>query len=464
MPLYPLFALGQEGKSKTVTAQRHLNIYAEPSDDKSQLNFYGTPGTSLFFSFGDTPVRGMLPVGDYLYCVHRGTFYEVNNAGVKTSRGTIGTTTGRVQLCSNGTQIAIVDGAALWVYTIASNAFAQVTTNLLAVPIDVTYQDGYGVLTFADGRFQITALYDFKTLDALEYATAESNPDGLVRILADHGELILAGENTTEFWGNSGGQDFPYSNMRGATLEWGLAAPWSLCKYNDSVAGVFRNSMGQVQVMMLAGHALKKISSPEVDYLINGYSAVADCTGFAYMLGGHPMLQLNFQSAGKSWLYDSLTGLWSELQSGLSGARHIGEIHADYINKPRVSDYSSGNVYTLEADTYTDNGTAIPREIISKHVLNNLKDLTVHALQCDFETGVGLVSGQGSDPQAMLQISRDNGRTWGNQRWASMGKIGKYQTRVIWRRCGTARDFVFKIRMTDPVKFALSGAALDVGQ
>jgi hypothetical protein len=225
---------------------------------------------------------------------------------------------------------------------VATNAFAQVTTNLIAAPIDITFQDGYGVLGFADGKFQITASYDFTTLDALDYATAESNPDGMLRTLADHGELVLAGEKTTEFWGNTGAQDFPYGNQRGSTLEFGLVAPWSLVKYNDSLVGLFKNIMGQCQVMVMAGHALRKISSQEMDSNINGYSAVADATGFSYMLGGHPMYQLNFPTAGKSWLYDASTDLWSPLEYGLSGERHRGEIMFDYLGEQRVTDYATG--------------------------------------------------------------------------------------------------------------------------
>jgi hypothetical protein len=250
--------------------------------------------------------------------------------------------------------------------------FATVTAGLIGTPIDITFQDGYGILGYADGKFQITAAYDFTTLDALDYATAEANPDGLVRVLADHGELLLCGERTVEFWGNSGAQDFPYSNIRGASLEFGLAAPHSLVKYNDSVAGLFRNQMGQVQVMVLAGHALKKISSPELDSLINGYAGTSDATALAYMLGGHPMVQINFPSAGKSWLYDALTDMWSALESGLSGARHVGEMQVDYFGKSRITDYANGNIYTLDPAALTDNGTPIAREIISAASLPGL--------------------------------------------------------------------------------------------
>jgi hypothetical protein len=463
MPIVPLFGLGQQGKSPVVTAQRHLNLYAEitQAGDKSQVSFHGTPGLTLFASFGDTPIRGAIEVDDMAYFVHRGVFYELNNAGVKTSRGTIGTTSGRVSLAYNGTQIGLVDGDSYWVYTIATLAFVEVTTNRIANPLDITFQDGYGILGYPDGRFQITASYDFTTLDALEYATAESNPDGMLRVIADHGELVLAGEKTTEFWGNTGGQDFPYANQRGSTLEFGLVAPWSLVKFNDSLVGLFKNAMGQSQVMVMAGHALRKISSQEVDAVINSYSTVADATGFSYMLGGHPMYQINFPAAGKSWLYDASTNMWSPLESGLEGERHRGEIAVDYLGEMRVCDYATGDVYTLDPDAYTDNGTPIAREIVGKHFASNFDRVAVHSLQVDFETGVGLVTGRGSQPQAMLQISKDNGRTWGNELWTSIGAMGSYVTRVIWRRLGMSRDWLFKIRVTDPVKVVITSASID---
>lgn len=459
MAIANLFGLGQGGKSPNVSAQRHLNLYAEiqPEMEKARWVYYGTPGLTLFYSFGDTPVRGSFPLDNLIYQVHRGTFYEVNNAGVKTARGTLATTSGRVQIAYNGTQIALVDGTGYYVYTISTNTFVTVTANLIGVPIDVTFQDGYGILIYANGRFQLTASYDFTTLDALDYATAESNPDGLIRGVADHGELVLLGSLTTEFWGNSGGLDFPYTNQRGTTLEYGLAAAQSLVKYNDSLAGLFKNAMGQVQIMQMRGHALVAVSNPEIEYLINSYPAVSDATAYSYLLGGHPMLQINFPSANKSWLYDGLSQMWSPLEYGLSGNRHRGEIRFDFLNKPRVTDYANGNVYTLDANAYTDNGVPIVRELIAKQLFAGVKQrIAVHWLGVNMESGVGLNDGQGSDPQIMLQISKDGGHTWGNELWTSFGKIGEYAKRAFWTRLGSAFDWTFKFRITDPVKVVMT--------
>ncbi len=536
----PLFSVGQKGKSSTVTAQSHTNVYAEISQDadKSNIAFYGTPGQILFTSFGDTPHRGAITVGDFIYTVHRGTFWELNNAGVRVSRGTLNTTAGRVQMASNGQQIAMVDGVNMYVYMVnrtaqpiasitrvgttatltttgphlrytgesvtvsgalpaqyngtfvitvtspttftytmlsdpgssaspagsysVASSFVQVSSGLFANPIDITFQDGYGIACFLNsGQFQISSSYDFTTWDALDFATAESNPDNLLRTIADHGELVLLGGETTEFWGNSGQLDFPYSNIRGSTIEFGIAARLSLVKYDDSLIGLFKNRMGQVNVMQLVGHGVRKVSTNELDYIINSYDSVADATGFSYMLGGHPMYQINFPTEGKSWLFDGITGMWSSMESGLNGARHRAEFLVDFLNKPRTFDYTNGNIYTLDADTYTDNGTPIKRQLVAKHFFKDFKRVTVQRLNIDFETGVGLISGQGSDPQVMLRVSRDNGHTWGAELWRTIGRIGKYLTRVFWTRLGSSRDYVFEITVTDPIKFAVAAASID---
>ena len=460
--IVPLFGIGQQGKSSTVTAQRHLNLFAEfvPDGDKTRMALYGTPGDTLFTNFGDTPVRGAIVVGDYAYVVHRGTFYEVNNAGTRTSRGTLNTTSGRVDMAYDGTVIVIVDGTNGYTYTVSTTTLAQIgSANFPNGANTVTWLDGQFIVDTGDSdSFYISA--DGTTWNALDFATAESAPDGLVRVFADHGEVMLFGTATTEFWGNIGGADFPFAPIKGSTAEIGLASRWSVAKFDSGVAFLGKNLQGQVQMYLTSGYSPKVISSQEIDALINGYSTVSDATVMSYMDRGHPMLVVNFPSAGKSWMFDASTRLWSARESGLDGDRYHGEICFDYINKVRICDYSDGTICNLDATVYTENGTEIAREIVGKHVMDGYDRIIVDELRVDFETGIGLSSGQGSDPQAMLSISKDNGHTWGAELWADIGAQGDYLDRVVWRRLGMARDWLFKIRITDPIKVVITGAAM----
>ena len=461
----PLWGLSQMGKSPTVTAQRHLNLYAEIIQDqeKARFVFYGTAGLDLFSSVnGDTPIRGWISLPTLFYYVHRGTLYSMNNAGTRTTLGTLNTTTGKVYMAFDGAVILIVDGTNGYTFTISGSVFAQISDGDFPNGARTcTWLDGFFVVDEGDGSDAFFISPDGTNWDGADFATAESNPDGLVRIFADNGEIVLGGSLTTEFWSNTGNQDFPFAPIKGATVEFGLAARASLCKYNSGLAALMTPAAaGKVQVMFIQGYVPKPISTSELEEIINAYATVSDATAFSYTQDGHPMLQINFPTANASWLYDMSTGLWSPLEYGLSGDRHRAEMQLAFLNRTLVSDYEDGNIYELSPTTYTDNGVAIAREIISRHIFNADNRVIVDELYVDMETGVGLATGQGSDPQAMLTYSKDNGRTWSAELWTTMGEIGKYLTRVVWRRLGVARDWTFKIRVTDPVPVVFTFGAM----
>jgi hypothetical protein len=63
----------------------------------------------------------------------------------------------------------------------------------------------------------------------------------------------------------------------------------------------------------------------------------------------------------------------------------------------------------------------------------------------------------------MLRWSDDGGHTWSNEHWRSMGLVGQWGRRVIWRRLGMTlklRDRVYEVSGTDPIKIAIMGAEL----
>lgn len=458
-----IFGLGVQSKSPNVTAQKRVNFYLEIQEDadKTRLVNYGTPGLTLHANPGANPTRGAHAIGNYVYVVNQNTLYQVDNAGIAIAKGTLLTMSGFVDMADNGTQIMIVDGTYGYIYNIAAGTVTQITDPDFPGANHVTFNDGYFIVNKPNsGQFFISASYNGLAWDALDFATAESNPDNLVRAVADHGELILLGEVSTEFHTNSGGLDFPYTRS-GAAIEWGIAARWSLAKFDNSLIWLAKNRMGEVQVVRLNGYSPQRVSTFDIETIINSYSGVSDATGFSYLLNGHPFYQLNFTSANASWLYDGASNCWSELKSGTG--RHRAELAVNYLNRTLVCDYSSGNIYNLDSDVYTDNGDMMVSELVSKHVFADLERYCISELQVDLEAGVGLATGQGSDPQIMLQISKDGGHTWGAERWISMGKIGEYKRRAKWNRLGQSRNWTFKIRISDPVKRVILGAYVTGG-
>lgn len=464
MARFPLFGVDQRGKSKRWTAQRRVNVFAEiaKEGDRSKMGFFGTPGLSLFAALGDTPVRGLYTMNELLYAVHRGTLYEINNAGTATSRGTLSTTSGKVDMTDNGSQLYIADGSTRgYTYTPASTTFAAVADADCPTTDTCAFQGTYIIVNSSGtGRFYLSASNDATSWDALDFATAEGSPDDLVRVFVDRGDLMLFGSRTTEFWANVGASDFPFSRIAGAVVEWGLAARWSVAKMDNTVVFLGKNRTGEAQVVQLAGYAPTPISDPAMEGVINDYSTLSDATAFAYRIGGHTFYEINFPTAGASWLFDATTGLWSELSSGSEGGRHRAELGADFVNKAIVSDYENGNLYRLDLDVYTDNGTEIQRELVSRHIFGE-QHVSIARLWLDCETGNGVVSGQGSEPVMMLSVSKDGGRTFGNERTATLGALGQYSARPIWRRLGAAYEHTLKFRQSDPVPFRVLGGWVD---
>jgi hypothetical protein len=349
-----------------------------------------------------------------------------------------------------------------YIYNLATNAFGVITdADFPNGATSVAFLAGYFLVNVPNsGRFQASSLYDGFTWDGLDFWTAEANPDNLTALWAAHGTLYLYGPLTIEFWAPSGDTRI-FARIGGAGAEWGIPSPWSIDRFGDNEIFLAKNRMGQFQVSLLQGFNVIPVSTADVTHDMNALTAIEGATAYSYMMDNHLFYQINF--ASKSYLYDASApqgGAWCELSS--NGARHFGEIRFELLSKPYICDYRNGKIYVPALDAYTDNGTPIVREWTSKHVFNAFERVTVDELQVEFEPGVGLVSGQGSDPQAMLKISRDGGATFGNEHWAPIGKIGGYLTRVIWRQLGRARDIVFKISVSDPVKVVITNIALRV--
>lgn len=449
----PLFGIGNQGKSANVDAQKRVNLYVEVQTDieKQVLTLYPTPGLSSFVNLGATPIRGIYEKGDLFFVAHKNKLYSIANNGTTVELGTLQTFSGRVAFSDNGTQVMLVDGTYGYIYNTSTLVFAQITDADFPGGSTVTFINSRFVVNKPNsGEFYISGQYDGLTWDALDFATAESAPDNIVRVTADSGQLVLFGDKTTEFWGDSGALDFPFARIGSAAIEWGLAARWSLTKFMDSLIFLRKNRLGQVQVCTQNGNSAVAVSNPEMDYIFSQYTTVSDATGFAYMLSGHPFYQINFPTANESWLYDGQSHAWSKVQFGTSG-RHRAEIHQQLLAKNYVTDYETGKIYRFAEGVYTDDGSMIVREFVGRHQASGDKT-TISQLWLEMEGGVGLETGQGSNPQLMMQISKDGGHEWGAEVWRDIGAVGKYKTRAVFNRLGRARDWLFKFRVTDPVK------------
>jgi hypothetical protein len=477
MPKIPLFGPGLKGKSVDIDAQERVNVYPEleSPDAKNVKSLHHTPGLNLFKNINTSACRGMFASAKARLFVVSGTaFVELGTDGTQTSRGTLSSSTGMVTFAENTHEILIADLTALkgWIFDTDTNTFTEITDSDYPGGSHVVHINGRFVVNEpSTGKFYWSDAEDGFTWGALNFATAEGSPDDLLALASCRNELYLVGGNTIETWYDTGNASSLYLKMPGTLKNKGTAAKFSVVSFQDRVFYLGSGAEGQNVVWMSQGYEPIRISTNAIEYEIRTYSDISDAVGWVYKIEGHSFYVLTFPTGDATWAYDLDTGLWHEMGhlntvTGYNG-RHLGLCSAFFNSKNYIGSYEDGvssGVFEFSFDYYTDNGQEIKRIFTLPHIHDDRKRFFYDSFELDMECGVGLIDDgdQGHDPQAMLQISNDGGHTWGNELWADIGKLGTYRTRVKWNRLGRARDRVFKVTISDPVKVVVIAAHVDV--
>jgi len=463
MAKFPLVGPSYTARSRNFDAQRSINFYPEVSESgtsKSVAALIGTPGLRLWATLTGGNIRGCIRFSSTVSIVVCGNnVFKLFSAGNAQLIGTITPGTAPIKMASNGKVVMLVVGASGYIVSPSDNTVTGIANPAFTGADVVDFLDGYFVFNKpGTGQFQITGLYD-TTIDPLDFATAEGSPDLLVSLIVDHRELWLFGENSTEVFFNSGNPDFPFERIQGAFIEQGCAAKFSVAKMDNSVFWLSADDRGQGMVQRAVGYQPQRISTHAVEFAIGGYSRIDDAVAYTYQQEGHSFYVLTFPSANATWVYDASTNMWHErawrnpVDASLN--RHRSNCQMAFANEVLVGDWENGKIYAMDLDVFTDNGDPLPAIRQTAHLASGRFWQFFFRLWVDMETGVGLNTGQGSNPQVMLQWSDDGGHNWSNELWVTAGKIGERTVRAVWRRLGRSRDRVWRVTITDPVKRVL---------
>lgn len=469
----PILGSAYVARSVNAADNRMINIFPEivPEGGKEAAFLQRCPGLRLLKTVGVGPIRGINTYGGYLYVVSGPELYKLDSNFNATLIGLVTDSQAPVSMANDGNHLMIACDGPSYVYNATTSAFGQITDPDFPGALTVSYLDGYFVFIEPDSqRVWVTALLDPTSIDPLDFASAEGDPDMLVSSIVDHSEVWLFGTNSVEVWYNSGNADFPLQRIQGAFNEIGCAATFSVAKLDNGLFWLGSDARGKGIVYRANGYTGQRISTHAVEWHIQQYEQISDAVAYTYQQDGHAFYVLNFPSANVTWVYDVATGAWHERASWVNGQfiRHRGNCQTLFADENAVGDYLNGNIYAFDLEKFSDHDR-VQRWVRSWRALptgqNNLKRSAQHSLQLDIESGTGLNLGQGSDPQIMLRWSDDGGHTWSKEHWTSMGKIGEFYARVLWRRLGMTmkiRDRVYEISGTDPVKVYITGAELIV--
>ena len=459
----PIGIVGPSSKTYTEhQSSRLVNGYLEQGDGdaKSPVAIIGTPGISTFCTLSGE-IRAMHVMDGRLFVVAGSKIYEVYADATTREWASLPSDEGFCGLSDNNGKIVVGDGY-FRVLVLDEGTLTPVLVE------DETPLEGFwsafidGTTLYQErntGQVWYSDLNDPQTVGGLSFGAAEGSPDKNVHLAVLNREIVISQTGSIEYWASTGDTDDPFARVSGGFVEGGALTPFA--EADNSLFWIDADESGQGIVRRLSGYEGVRVSTHAVEKAIREYSGdLTKVKPRTYVEEGHTFVAFDLDT---TWVYDAATNWWHERgwTNPATGEfeRQRQNCNAFCFGRHFAGDRANGKVYVQSLTTYSDAGDPLVLERITPHHFGQGRAFTCDELEVFMETGVGLDGAvQGSNPSAMLSYSTDGGRNWSNEITASIGRIGETDTRVRFRRLGSGRDWVFRFRISDPVRRIITGA------
>lgn len=447
-------------KSLPVSAQSTVNLLPQKIDNAQVKDLYildNFVGQKLFGSVKGIS-RGMTKFKNLIYRVVANSLYSVNSEGVHTLIGSI-PGNDRCVFDHLVNDLIIVADRKVFIYN--GSSLTQVTDPDLQSPDSVAVLNNQAIYDGDEDLFGVSDVGQPAVINGLNYAAAESKGDNLIRVFAFEQNIYMFGEETIELWWNSGVGKPPFDRVQGAIIPVGIAGIHAATSNNNQI--YFLGS--DRELYALKGTSKASVTPTAIIREFQSYSTVEDTICWSMKLKGINLIAVVFPTANKSWVYVE-GGDWFQWSSGVNGERNKANSYVKIYNKHLVEDYSNGNIYSLNFDSHTENGDTITRQrdsalIDGDSLGGSGRNFTINKFILNMDVGNGTLTGQGQDPEVMLSLSGDGGKTFKSEKRKKIGKLGEFNKRVEFNNLGTFNSLVVRIKITDPVSFTLKNAFVD---
>lgn len=423
------------------------------------------PGRGLW-SGNTTSDYGPTNVGR-VFVVSGNTFYEIDAFGTAVVRGTVALNDRPATISWNGdggNEVFVTSGGNGYIFDLLTNTFTQVLTG--EADIGASLHGYFLALSLSTGKLRISDLLDGTTWDPLQFVQRSLQPDPWQAMaVTPFGFIALIGTRTGEFWYDAGSAPFPFAPHMASAMSVGVAAPFSMVQVGSRLCWLGLNSEGGYAVYAAEGFTPERISTFAIEREIGSLTRVTNAQASTYSQDGHRFYVLTFPTDERTFVYDLQTQLWHERASldagtGLLTAWRGGSLAFAY-GKQLVQDRATGAIWALSPSAYADvGGGAIRRIRRAPVVFDEHRRVRHRAFELTIEPGL-MTLPSGQPPKVWLRWSDDFGRTFGNEHQASIGKLGEYKTRCVWRLLGTSRARVYEVGCADAAPFRITGAAID---
>lgn len=408
-----------------------LNCYVEEigKEGKVPWAIYASDGLQGFASFtdGNGGCRAGIDVDGVLYIVVGTQLHKVTSNGVETLIGSMNISTTAPVFIKRNRRVPpdvmiVCDGLG---YYCRSDVLTQITDSDFISANSLDFSDGYFVVAGNLSEWQIGSVDDASAWAILDVATADGEPDSLVRAGALQAQVLLFGETSTEIWVDTGNADFAY--QRSSVLEIGMlpGASNSLATVEQSVCWVANDRT----VRMLSGYEAQRVSQASVERDIQSVVDPSTINATSWVSNGHTFYKITCPDW--TWVYDTVTQLWHKRQSYGRNDWRVSFV-VQFGEKIIAGDAYSPIIYEMSPDFFDEAGTPLISTVQMPPVHAYPYKTTHHALYIDAERNVGVSIGDDSDvdPSIMVDWSDDDGSTFKTQRMMSLGRQGQRLKRV----------------------------------
>lgn len=400
--------------------------------------------------------RGAIDFNGVYITLNGNTLSSIDTSGTVTTLGTV-TGSGPVSIAKNDDFVVFVTNLGDGFYYNGTSVL-QITdtdyTDLKATT--VAFVDGYFVFTSFNGKqFFLSALNDPSSFSALDRSTAEERPDLIVAAYVHNNLLHILGTETIEKYNNrGGGVSFPFQRINQASNTVGCYSKYTPIEFTNSFAFIGGGKNEGAQVFLVTGSQPQKISTPAIDTELQKFndSELAGAISFVWEKNGQNLIGFTIASdriTDRTFCYNLSSGEWFEMKSKQTAFRVRSVVRI--YNKYLVGD-DANRVGYFDSLAHTDYGDTIFREKASQPFIKDEgAEYRVGKIEAWFQAGTGDAT---TNPQVMMQFSDDLGRTWSNERWAGIGKVGQYGKRAQWRKQGlVTRNRVYRFKASAPFEF-----------
>lgn len=368
-------------------------------------------------------------------------------------------------------------------FTLVSPTFGPLSGAPILIPLPFTpdgsttisacQMDGFIVINQVPGSY---LLWQSNELDAsiwnpLFFASASGDTDSIVALIQQHREIFVIKQYSTQIFVNAGLPNFVFQNLTDVFIEIGTVAPQSVAALGETWFCLYQNRQGSAVVLQMRGYTPTPVSTHAISHAIEqqGIAAMQAAVAFTYTQEQHAFYVLNV--GNQTWVYDATESgmagfpVWHQRASFAGGVfnRHVANNHVFAFGLHLVGDYQSGNIYSLDLNTLTDNG-AQRKWLRSWRALPqpSMDPVRFSELTIDMQTGIGVVT---VNPQVELRWTDDGGHNYSSLIMTAAGNPGQTALRVKFNALGSTKretglDRIFEVSSADMFPAALIGADL----